>query len=80
MTAIDTPSAQQFYHGTKADLKQADLIGPGYTSNYGKRKRAAYVYLTATLDAAMAPSWPSVNGLAGSTSWNRPARSKMIPT
>ncbi len=40
MTAIDTPSAQQFYHGTTADLKQADLIGPGYTSNYGKRKRA----------------------------------------
>ena len=53
MTAIDTPSAQQFYHGTKADLKQADLIGPGYTSDYGKRKRAAYVYLTATLDAAI---------------------------
>ena len=53
MTAIDTPSAQQFYHGTKADLKQGDLIGPGYTSNYGKRKRAAYVYLTATLDAAV---------------------------
>ena len=53
MTAIDTPNAQQFYHGTKADLKQADLIGLGYTSNYGKRKRAAYVYLSATLDAAV---------------------------
>jgi|SRR6516225_141621 rifampin ADP-ribosylating transferase len=53
MTAIDTPSTQQFYHGTKADLKTGDLIGPGYASNYGTRKSAAYVYLTATLDAAI---------------------------
>lgn len=30
-----------------------DLIGPGFASNYGKRKAAAYVYLTATLDAAV---------------------------
>ncbi len=29
-----------------------DLIAPGYASNYGRRKQAAYVYLTATLDAA----------------------------
>ena len=45
-------SAQQFYHGTKADLKPGDLIGPGFNSNYGARKKAAYVYLTAILDAA----------------------------
>ncbi len=45
-------STQQFYHGTKADLKQGDLIGPGFNSNYGKRKKASYVYLTATMDAA----------------------------
>jgi Rifampin ADP-ribosyl transferase len=43
---------QRFYHGTKADLKPGDVIEPGYQSNYGKRKKAAYVYLTATLDAA----------------------------
>ena len=42
----------RLYHGTKADLKPGDLIEPGYRSNYGRRKRAAYVYLTATLDAA----------------------------
>ncbi len=42
-----------FYHGTKADLKQGDLIEPGFSSNYGKRKKASYVYLTATLDAAV---------------------------
>jgi hypothetical protein len=41
-----------FYHGTKRDLKPGDLIAPGYESNYGKRKKAAYVYLTATLNAA----------------------------
>jgi len=50
--AIDDMSSQRFYHGTKADLKSGDLIGPGYNSNYGKRKKAAYVYLTATLNAA----------------------------
>ena len=42
-----------FYHGTKANLKLGDLIKPGFKSNYGKRKEACYVYLTATLDAAV---------------------------
>jgi hypothetical protein len=41
----------RFYHGTKANLKPGDLIEPGYTSNYSERK-AGYVYLTGTLDAA----------------------------
>ena len=40
------------YHGTRADLKPGDLIEPGYNSNYGKRTKASYVYLTRTLDAA----------------------------
>lgn len=53
MAASDDPNSQRFYHGTKADLKPGDLIIPGYNSNYGKRKKAAYVYLTATLDAAI---------------------------
>src|SRR5262245_2013415 len=26
---------------------------PGYNSNYGKRKKAAYIYLTSTLNAAI---------------------------
>jgi len=42
-----------FYHGTKADLKSGDLIAPSHNSNYGERKRANFVYLTATLDAAI---------------------------
>jgi hypothetical protein len=45
-------SAEQYYHGTKADLKPGDLIAPGFASNYGQRKQAKYIYLTATLDAA----------------------------
>jgi len=51
MTATDDMIPQQFYHGTRADLKPGDLIVPGYNSNYGKRNKAVYVYLTATLDA-----------------------------
>ena len=41
-----------FYHGTKADLQPGDLIAPGYRSNYGSRREARFVYLSATLDAA----------------------------
>jgi hypothetical protein len=40
------------YHGTKADLKPGDLLEPGYSSNFGERRKANYVYLTAILDAA----------------------------
>lgn len=53
--SIDTSqglNSQILYHGTKANLKQGDLIEPGFSSNYGKRKKAAYVYLSATLNAA----------------------------
>jgi hypothetical protein len=47
MTApTDTPILGQFYHGTRADLKPGDLIAPGYSSNYGARKQASWVYLT----------------------------------
>jgi len=52
MTDIDGLKAERYYHGTKADLKPGEVIEPGYNSNYGKRKKAAYVYLTATLNAA----------------------------
>ena len=48
-----TVFAQTYFHGTKADLKIGDLIEPGYNSNFGKRKKANYIFLTATLDAAI---------------------------
>ncbi|TSD66732.1 NAD(+)--rifampin ADP-ribosyltransferase [Inquilinus sp. KBS0705] len=46
-------NTQQFFHGTKARLKPGDLLSPGFTSNYGKQKKALFVYLTATMDAAI---------------------------
>jgi hypothetical protein len=49
--SIDS-SAQRLYHGTRAHLKPGDLIEPGDSSNYGKGKKASYVYLTGTVDAA----------------------------
>lgn len=48
-----TPFAQTYLHGTKADLKVGDLIEPGFNSNFGHRKNAKYIFLTATLDAAI---------------------------
>jgi len=44
--------AGPFYHGTKAELEPGDLLEPGYSSNFGERRKARYVYVTATLDAA----------------------------
>jgi hypothetical protein len=52
MTPVDDQNSQRLYHGTKADLKRGDLIEPGYHSNYTQSKKAVYVYLTATLEAA----------------------------
>jgi len=45
--------SQTFFHGTKADLKIGDLIQIGLNSNYGEKRKAKYIYLTATLDAAI---------------------------
>jgi Rifampin ADP-ribosyl transferase len=53
MTATDDTTPQLFYHGTRADLKLGDLIEASYSSNYGTRKKASWVYLTGTLDAAI---------------------------
>jgi hypothetical protein len=47
------PSPPPYYHGTRADLKVGDLIGCGYASNYGTRRKANHVYFSATLEAAI---------------------------
>jgi rifampin ADP-ribosylating transferase len=44
--------APVYYHGTKADLTTGDLIEVGFSSNYGTGRKAKYIYLTATLEAA----------------------------
>jgi rifampin ADP-ribosylating transferase len=46
------PASQTLYHGTRADLKPGDLIVAGYASNYGTRRKANHVYMSATLEAA----------------------------
>lgn len=51
-TVISDLNSPLYYHGTKADLKQGDLIAAGFNSNYGTRQKASYVYLSATLEAA----------------------------
>ncbi len=48
-----TPFAQTYFHGTKADLQVGDLIEAGFSSNFGENKNAKYIFLTATLDAAI---------------------------
>jgi len=52
-TVTDTSTIQQFYHGTRADLKPGELLAAGYRSNFGARKQASWIYLTGTLDAAI---------------------------
>jgi len=42
-----------FFHGTKAELEPGDLLQPGYRSNFGERQVANFLYLTATMDAAV---------------------------
>lgn len=51
--SIHTPFAQTYFHGTKADLKLGDFIQVGNNSNFGQRKNAKYIFLSATLDAAI---------------------------
>lgn len=51
--SIQSPFAQTYFHGTKADLKIGDFIEIGLNSNYGQNNKAKYIYLTATLDAAI---------------------------
>ena len=52
-TPANDTAPDRFYHGTRADLKIGDLIAPGFASNYGQREKAVWVYLAATLDAAI---------------------------
>ena len=42
-----------YYHGTKASLANGDLIEIGFRSNYGTKRKAKYIYLSATLEAAI---------------------------
>src|SRR5437773_12048118 len=53
-TRADLKPGDRFYHGTRADLKPGDLIKPGHPANFGKLDRVTtYVYFSATLDAGV---------------------------
>lgn len=52
-TSLQSPFAQTYFHGTKADFQLGDFIKVGFNSNFGQRKNAKYIFLTATLDAAV---------------------------
>ena len=80
MTATDARLQGPFYHGTRADLKPGDLIAPGRASNYGSRRLAVHVYLTATLDAAIWGAELAQGAAPGASIWlNPPAPSPTIP-
>ncbi|MCF8239634.1 MAG: NAD(+)--rifampin ADP-ribosyltransferase [Saprospiraceae bacterium] len=48
-----TPFVQTYFHGTKADLQVGEYIVVGNNSNFGQRRNAKYIFLSATLDAAI---------------------------
>jgi hypothetical protein len=41
-----------FYHGTKADLREGDLLTPGFRSNYRPDVVMNHIYFTALVDGA----------------------------
>lgn len=47
---VDDPGP--FFHGTRADVRPGDLLTPGWRSNYGSRRQAKHIYLTALRDGA----------------------------
>ena len=51
-TPFEVHESGALLHGTKADLRVGDLLEPGRSSNFGGRRTAGHVYVTATLDAA----------------------------
>jgi len=54
LTVVDEVTTWTWYHGTRADLREGDLIAPGHAANFGPMPRVAnFVYFTQTLDAAI---------------------------
>ena len=46
------PDAGPFYHGTKADLQEGDLLSAGFRSNYRPDVVMNHIYFTALRDGA----------------------------
>ncbi len=52
-TRLGSADPGPFFHGTKADVRRGDRLEPGKSSNFGSGQTATFIYLTATLDAAI---------------------------
>jgi hypothetical protein len=50
---VSEPGDGPFFHGTKAALAPGDVLEAGRASNFGRGDTANFVYLTATMDAAI---------------------------
>ena len=80
-TRADLKPGDRFYHGTRADLTPGDLIKPSHPVNFGKLDRVTtYVYFSATLDAGI---WGAELALGEGPGRiylvDRPGRLPMIP-
>ena len=49
----DVQDEGPLYHGSKADMKIGDFLEAGYNSNFAEQEKSKYIYLTATMDAAI---------------------------
>jgi rifampin ADP-ribosylating transferase len=49
---IQAPDEGPFYHGTKADLREGDLLSAGFRSNYRPDVVMNHIYFTALPDGA----------------------------
>jgi len=52
MTDADALDAGPFYHGTKADLREGDLLRAGFRSNYRPEVVMNHIYFTALPNGA----------------------------
>jgi len=50
---VQSTFKQTYFHGTKAELNIGDFIQVGFNSNFCKNNTAKYIFLSATLDAAI---------------------------
>jgi len=57
--------AGPFFHGTKAELHPGELLRAGRASNFGDNDAANFVYMTATMDAAIWGAELAVGGGPG---------------
>lgn len=48
-----TVFVQQYFHGTRADIKPGETLSVGFNSNFGCGAPLSWVYFTSTMDTAI---------------------------